>query len=136
MLNKIISVINNTLKEAGAENVCSAFDCRSLEQKGRKTLVVTSVDKLECSTPVFTEYFVYMPFRADVGITLAAPLSEDSGRLFDYFERVIAPAFGSLGSLDCRLTAVSVKKDSNINRLVLKAVYSAKGIQKTEREAA
>jgi len=133
MLNTIIDTVVSALRSAGAKPVYSAFDAVSVERKTKDIYTIVGVDSFSSTAPVFSQYVVYVPFKAEISIKAAAPPDTPASALFAYYSRYIAPAVGELSGLECSLKNLTVKFDSNIQRLVLSAVLSAGGITRIER---
>ena len=53
--------------------------------------------------------------------------------LYDYFDEYIQPALEDMSDLNCSLKKLSVRYDSNIQRLVLTVRAAANGLNKIER---
>ena len=66
----------------------------------------------------------------------AVPVELKNRGIYQYFSEKIAPAAAEFSGLGSFLKRVSIKFDSNINRLVLTAIVSAVGTTKIERSAA
>lgn len=133
MLNTIIGNVSAALRDAGAQPVYSAFDAIPVERKTKDIYTIVGVESFASTAPVFSQYVVYVPFKAEISIKAAAPPDTPASALFAYYSRYIAPAVGELSGLECSLKDLTVKFDSNIQRLVLSAVLSAGGITRTER---
>lgn len=133
MLKTILSQITDELKNAGVSEVYTAFDNIPMDKKGREIFTVVGIDGFESSAPIYSEYTIFLPFKAEVGISLIAPLSMDMARLYGVFDSDIMPLIDRLGSLTCSLRNITIKNDANIKRLVLKARFSVSGISKLER---
>ncbi|MBR4626856.1 MAG: hypothetical protein IKO47_04025 [Ruminococcus sp.] len=133
MLNSIIERVVRELRTYGSDPVYSAFDAESVEKKGKGIYTIVGVEAFESTAPVYSPYVVYIPFRADISVKVTAPPEFPMSRLFDYYSTKTAVAVGELSGLDCSLKKLSVKYDSNINRLVLTALLSSGGITRIER---
>lgn len=135
MLKNILSQIVSVLEESGVNKVYTAFDNLPLESKGRDIITVVSVDSFESSAPLYSEYNIFLPFKAEIGISLVAPLSMSMAQLYDYFDSNILPLMDKLGSLTCNMRNLTMKNDANLHKLVLKLRFSATGISKLERSS-
>lgn len=135
MLNTIVTQINDELKKCGVSEVYSAFDNISTEKKGKGIYTVTSIDSFESSAPIYSSYHIYFPFKSYADIRVTAPLDYSMAELYSYFDTMILPALNNLGSLNCSLKNLTMKKDSNINRLVLRICFSVSGITRLERSS-
>lgn len=133
MLEQILNETITRLQANGIETVFSVYDSIPISSKGSGIFTVAGIDSFESSAPIHTEYKIYLPFRADAGITLIAPLSCTMAELYDYFDAYVLPLAESSGSLSFALRSAAMKTDSNINRLVLKAEFSVSGITAFER---
>ncbi len=133
MINSVIKAVASALVSAGAENVYSAFDAVPVEQKSRGIFTTVGISSLECSAPISSAYTIFMPFKADVAVNVTAPRGFSEKALFDYYSSYIETALGRLSGLESRLKKLSVKYDSNINRLVLGAVFGIGGMTTIER---
>ncbi len=135
MLKDIISKISCALAENGAENIYSAFDNIPAAYKGRELFTVVGIESFECNTPIYSQYAVFIPFKAEVCVNIAAPPDCSAERLYDYFDKHILPAFEDISSLTCSLKKLVIKKESTLGKLVLRVNFSASGISRAERSA-
>lgn len=132
-MTDIINIIRQELTESGAENVYSAFDALPVSSKG-KFFTVIGMKSFEYSTPVYSQYTVYMPFRAELEIRVLAPVSTSMEEICSYYETAIGGVINSIAGLSSNISGMSVKHDKNIGRLVLTVTVSAGGMKKIERE--
>ena len=132
MLRDIVNQVTKTLKDGGARGVYSAFDAQPVGKKG-EFFTVIGIRSFETLNPVYSAFTVYFPFRADIEIKVFSPEDSPLERLYSYYDENIEKSVGGMSGLGCRLSSLSVKHDSNINRLVLTCVMSANGIKKVER---
>lgn len=135
MLKNVISEISLALADKGAEHIYSAFDNIPVAYKDREIFNVIGVESFESSTPIYSQYTVYIPFKAEAAVSVAAPPDYPAEKLYSYFDEHILPAFESISSLTCSLKKLVIKKDSTIDRLVLKVNFSISGITRLERSA-
>lgn len=133
MMREILSGIIEKLVQKGADHVYSAFDARSVAGKGSGIFTVVGISSFESSSPIYSPYTVYIPFKSELEISITAPENYSLLSLYDYYDEKIAPAVFELSGLTCELSGMSVKFDSNIERLVMKVRISARGITKLER---
>lgn len=133
MLNSIIKAVTDKLTEHGAASVYSAFDSVPVERKGNGIFTVVGISSFESTTPIYSLYTVYLPFRTELEIKATAPADCPLRELYRYFAEKIEPAVAELSGLSCSLKRAAIKLDTNINRLVLTAVVSAGGMTKIER---
>lgn len=134
MLNSIIEAVSAALRNAGAQPVYSAFDAVPAERKDKGIYTVVGIDSFESTAPVYSQYVVYIPFKSELSIKVTAPPAYPASVLCDYYSMHVAPAVEAISGLECSLKKLSVKFDSNIQRLVLSAVLSAGGITRIERD--
>lgn len=135
MLKTILSQITEELKNAGISEVYTAFDNIPMDKKGICIFTVAGIESFESSAPIYSEYSIFLPFKAEAGISLIAPLSMNMAQLYDVFDREVMPLIKNLGSLTCSLRNITIKNDANIKKLVLKARFSVSGISKLERSS-
>jgi len=135
MLKTVIDQIAHELESTGIETVYTAFDYIPIEKKGKEIFTVVGIDNFESSTPIYSEVSVFLPFKAEAAISLIAPKDMTMIQLYDFFDSKVLPAIKNTGSLTCSLRNLSMKNDSNINRLVLKVKFSVSGISKLERSS-
>ena len=133
MLREIIDDIIEKLAENLVSPVYSAFDARALDRKGSSFFTIVGINSFESSQPIYSQYKVYIPFKAEIELTVAAPDSFSMAELYDYYDTNIAPVVFEMSGLTCTLSRMSVKFDSNIQRLVLCVRLAASGITSTER---
>lgn len=133
MLREIIDNIIAKFTENGAEPVYSAFDARAVSKKGGGIFTVVGISSFESSPPIYSPYTVYIPFKSELEISITAPDGYSMVELYDYYDSKIAPTVFELSGLTCELSRMSVKFDSNIQRLVMNIRIAASGITKLER---
>ena len=133
MLKDIIDGIIEKLAENDVSPVYSAFDGRSLERKGQSFFTIVGISSFETTTPIYSPYTVYIPFKEEIELTVAAPEKYSMTALYEYYDSNIEPVVFDMSGLTCRLSKMSVKFDSNIQRLVLSVKLAASGITRVER---
>ncbi|MBP5580181.1 MAG: hypothetical protein J6X85_00055 [Ruminococcus sp.] len=135
MLKDIIDNIIERLSENHVSPVYSAFDGRALERKGRGFFTVVGISSFESSTPIYSQYMVYLPFRSEIELNVTAPESSSMEELYEYYDNNIAPVMLDMSGMTCSLSSMSIRSDSNIGRLVLTVKLRVSGITKYERSA-
>ena len=135
MLRDIIDDIIEKLAENHVFPVYSAFDGKSLERKGRSFFTVVGISAFESSTPIYSQYMVYLPFKSEIELNVSAPENSSAKELYEYYDNNIAPVIFDMSGLTCSLGKMSLKFDSNIQRLVLSVKLRVSGITKYERSA-
>lgn len=133
MLKTIISDIINLLTEHGVKEVYSAFDAVDIQRKSKGIFSVAEIRSFSSSVPIYSQNYVYIPFKADISLRITAPESWTMDRLYTYFDELIAPAVKSMSSLNSSINDITIKPDSNIHRLVLTVDFSTAGMIKDER---
>lgn len=133
MLRDIIDDIIEKLAEKHVSPVYSAFDGRALVQKGKGFFTVVGISAFESSAPIYSEYVVYLPFKSEIELTVTAPESSSAVKLYEYYDSDIAPVIFDMAGLTCSLSKMSIKFDTNIQRLVLSVKLRVSGITKFER---
>lgn len=129
----IINTVKQELIDNGTENVYSAFDAIPVSSKG-KFFTVIGVKNFECSTPIYSQYTIYMPFRAELEIKVLAPENTSMEEICTYYESEVGGVINKLSGLSSNISRMSVKQDKNIGRLVLTVTLSAGGMKKIQRE--
>ena len=84
---------------------------------------------------LYSQFYVYIPFRADIEMCITAPKGTSSDDIYLFYDEKIEPVLADMCGLTCSLSKMSIKFDSNIQRLVLTAKLSASGITKIERSS-
>lgn len=135
MLKSVISRISEALADKGAQHIYSAFDNIPVAYKGKDIFNIVGIEGFESSVPIYSQYNVFIPFKADAAVSVAAPPDYPAEKLYSYFDKHVLPAFESISSLTCSLKKLVIKKDSSVNRLVLKANFSVSGITRLERSS-
>lgn len=133
MINSIIKEIISKISENGVKPVYSAFDAVSVERKNRNFFTVVGLNSFELQTPIYSEFTIFIPYKADVDINVTAPENYPMQKLHEYFSENIKPAIMEISGMNCSIRKISVKPDSNINRFVLTARLSVSGMDKLER---
>ncbi len=132
----MIDIINEVKQEfinGGVENVYSAFDAIPVSNKG-KIFTVIGMKKFECSMPIYSQYTIYMPYKAELEIKVLAPESSTMEELCNYYETEISGIVNSFTGISSNISGISVKQDKNISKLVLTVNISAGGMKKIQRE--
>lgn len=133
MISDIVPIIVNTLRNAGVENVYSAFDAIPIESKGRGIFTVVGIESCSVSAPIYSYSTVYAPFKAEIGIKVTAPGDFSMGSVYGHYSENIEPVLEEMSSLTCSVREAAVKYDSNINRLVLNIRMNVTGMSRLER---
>ena len=133
MIRNIIESLVTELRNSGVTEIYSAFDAIPVSRKSSGFFTVADIGGFECDRPIYSQYTVFMPFKSEVLLSVTAPEDSRLDRLYSYFGSDIEPVLLSLSDLDCRLSKVTVKHDSNIRRLVLTASFSVCGVERIER---
>ena len=128
----ILNAFKAALAAAGNENVYLAFDALPVRGKGGH-FTVLGIKSFEAATPVYSQYTVFVPFKAEVEVCVYAPEAEDMQSLCRYFETSVRPALDGMASLTTRLCRLSIRHDSSLKRLVLTAGVSVSGIRRIAR---
>jgi len=135
MLNEIIQRVVQALAENGVSPVYSAFDAVSTEKKNKGIFTVVGVGAFETQSPIYSEYTVFIPFKAETDISVTAPENFSMEKLYTYFTENIEPVITQISGLNCNMKKLSFKHDSNINRFVLTAKIGVSGLNKVERSS-
>lgn len=135
MLKNIISEITQALKNNGAEHIYSAFDGVHISCKNREIFSIVGIESFESSVPIYSQYTIFIPFKAEVSVSVTAPDECAAEKLYTYFDEYVLPAFEELSSLTSSLKKLSIKKVSSVNRLALMANFSVSGISRLERSS-
>lgn len=133
MLRDILDSVAEKLEEQGVEGVYTAFDAQPMDHKRSGIITIVGIGEFESSTPIYSQYTVYIPFTAELELRLAAPVDYPMEQLYGYYDRKIFPVVSELSGMTCRLVKMSIKTDSNIQRLVLSVKLKASGITRIER---
>lgn len=132
MLKNIIDEVKQHLTDAGLKNVYSAFDAVPTERKG-SCFTVVGVKSFSADTPLYAPFVVYFPFRAEVEVTMLAPGNWSMERLYEVFCEKAEPALLEMSGMKTRLASLSLKPDSNLSRMTLRAVMDVSGTRRMER---
>lgn len=133
MITSIITEIIRKLSKDGTIPVYSAFDAVSVERKNKGFFTIVGLDSFELQTPIYSEFTIFVPYKADIDINVTAPERFPMMKLYQYFSDNIKPAVMEISGMNCSIKKVSMKHDSNINRCVLTARLSVNGMDKLER---
>ena len=132
MLKTIINSIIDELEAAEVENVYSAFDAYTIENKG-DIFTVIGIGAFETAAPVYTMAYAYIPFRAEVDISITTPKSMTMDEIYDYYADNIESVLLQMTDMRYALKKMSLKFDSNIQRIVLNIKLETGGMAKLER---
>ena len=133
MITSIITEIIQKLSKDNTIPVYSAFDAVSAERKNKGFFTIVGLDSFELQTPIYSEFTIFVPYKANVDINVTAPEKFPMMKLYQYFSENIKPAVMEISSINCMIKKISMKHDSNINRFVLTAKLSVNGMDKFER---
>lgn len=133
MLSKIIKTVSDGLISGGVFPVYNAFDNVLLEKKCKGIFTIVEISSFESSSPIYSPYTVFLPFKAEVTIKATAPQDYPIETLYSFYDEKVSPAINKLTGLNGSLKDLSIKYDSNINRLVLSAKLLTSGITRVER---
>ena len=132
MINSILTEIIQKLSKNGTIPVYSAFDAVSVERKNKDFFTIVGIDSFELQTPIYSEFTIFVPYKANVDINVTAPEKFPLSKLYQYFSENIKPAVIEISGLNC-IKKIYMKHDSNINRFVLNSKLSVNGMDKFER---
>ena len=127
MLKTIVEKIHTELVSNGVENVYTCFDNIPISSKGSGIFTVVGVEEIESSAPIFSQYTIFLPFKAVASISLIAPKNFTMAQIYQYWDDNIIPLIRNISSLTCGIKSISIKPDSNINKLTLKVKLSVSG---------
>lgn len=133
MLTEIIDSVVNALRGNGADEVYSAFDAKPVEKKNHGIFTTVGISAFESTTPIYTYNMIYLPFKAEIEINVTAPAQFSAEELYSFYDSSIQPAVHELEGLSCSLKKLTLRFDSNVQRLVLCVKLSAGGMTKIER---
>ena len=71
-MRDILSQFKAALIAAGNENVYLAFDALPVRGKGG-CFTVVGMKSFEASAPVYSQYTIFLPFKAEVEVSVYAP---------------------------------------------------------------
>lgn len=129
----IINKIKQELIENGTRDVYSAFDAIPVKSKG-DFFTVIGFKNFESLTPIYSKYTIYIPFKAELEITVTSPKDATMEEVCDYYEIKIGKVIDRLHSFTNNICHMSVKPDSNIKRFILSVGLSVEGMKRIERE--
>ncbi len=135
MLTDIIDSIVTNLGNSGVSPVYSAFDAVKINEKNNGLFTVVGLSSFESDTPIYSQYTIFFPFKAEIEIKITAPENCSLAQIYSYYDEHIDPVISDMSGLSCKLSGISAKFDSNIQRLVLTVKLSANGISKHERSS-
>ena len=130
MLETVMSRISSALETYGGINAYTAFDCAPINRKGIRPITVISVEKLECSAPIYDTASLYIPFTASAAVSVWAAPRTDMLSLCGMFDNKIIPSLSQIAGLSCSMGELSFRTDTNLNRVVMKLNFTARGIKK------
>ena len=133
MIKDIIENITEKLINGGIAPVYNAFDAVPVSNKDKCIFTVIEVESFESTAPIYSLFTVFTPFKAEISLKITAPENYSIAQLYEYYDKKAVPAINEFSSMSCYLSGISIKFDSNINRLVLTAKIPAAGMIKTER---
>lgn len=133
MIDGIVKEIIEKLSQNGVNPVYSGFDAVSVEKKNKGFFTVVSVGSFELQTPIYSEFTAFVPYKADIAISVTAPENYRMEKLYEYFSENVQTAVMKFSGINCLLRKISIKHDSNINRFVLTANLSVSGMNRFER---
>lgn len=132
MLKEILESIKEKFTEKGIRNVYSAFDAYPAAKKG-ELFTVIGIGAFETAQPVYSQFSIFLPFRTEIELNITARRDMSMDSLYNYYCESIEPVLTGMADMNCTLKKMSVKFDSNIQRLVLNVRMSASGMNRMER---
>ena len=132
MIKEILDSIVSRLNAADVENVYSAFDALPADKKG-DIFTIVGIGAFETCAPVYSHYSIYLPFRTEIDLNLTARRDTSMEALFNVYCESVEPVLMSMTDMKCSLKKMSIRFDSNIQRLVLNVKLSASGMSRIER---
>ena len=135
MLKDIIDSVAEALSESGVDEVYSAFDAIPIDNKSKSFFTTVGISAFESSVPIYTYFMIYLPFKAELEINVTAPKNISMEQLYSYYDEKIQPVVHRLEGLSCSVKKLSLRYDTNVQRLVLCARLSASGMTKFERSS-
>lgn len=133
MLKTVVEKIHAELNSNGVENVYTCFDNIPISSKGNGIFTVVGVEEMESSAPIFSQYTIFLPFKAVASVSLIAPKNFSMAQLYQYWDDNIIPIIHNIASLTCGVKSITIKPDSNINKLTFKVKLSVSGIHQMTR---
>lgn len=133
-MRDILNDVKAALAKHNKDGIYFAFDTVPSDRKG-ETYTLLGINSYEAMTPVYSQYTVFMPFKAEIEITVSAPMLTPMSALYGYFEEKIQPAIDDMSGLSGKLCRLSIKQDSNLKRFLLTAGVSAGGVRRIERKS-
>lgn len=135
MITSIISEIIQKISQNNSVPVYSAFDAVSIERKSKDFFTTVGLNSFDLQTPIYSAFTIFIPYKAEIDINVTAPENYSMQKLYEYFSDNIKSALNDISGMNCSIRKISMKHDSNINRLVLMARFSVSGIDKIERSS-
>lgn len=135
MLREIINDVIEKLTDSGVTAVYSAFDAVDIAKKEKGIFTVVGIGGFESFSPIYSPYTIFIPFKADIEISITAPPKSSVAEIYSLYDTSIEPVISDMCGLTCSLSKMSIKFDSNIQRLVLTVRLSASGITRIERSS-
>lgn len=129
----IINKIKQEIKEKGTEDIYSAFDAIPVSLKG-DFFTVIGFRNFESLTPIYSQYTIYIPFKAELEITVTAPKNATMEEIYNYYEIKIGRIIDSICGLTNNICRMAVKPDNSMKRFVLSVGLSLEGMKKIDRE--
>ena len=131
-MREILNELKSALLAVGNQDVYLAFDALPVRSKGGR-FTVLGIRSFEAAAPVYSQYNVFLPFKAETEVSVYAREDEDMLSLFRYFEERVRPALDGLASMTTRICRLSIRHDSSLRRLVLTAGVAVSGVRRTAR---
>lgn len=135
MIREVINDVIAKLQANGVDAVYSAFDAKPVSSKEKGLFTVVGIGGFESFTPIYSPYTVFLPFKAEIDINVTAAAKMSVADIYKLYDEKIQPVVSEMSGLTCSLTKMSIRFDSNIQRLVLTAKLAASGITKIERSS-
>lgn len=132
MLKEILDSIVSQFTEKGVQNVYSAFDAYPVEKKGG-IFTIIGIGAFETAPPIYSQFSIYLPFKTEFEINVTGTKNMSMQAIYTYYCDNIEPVLKSMTDMNCSLRKMTVRFDSNIQRLVLTIKLSASGMDRTER---
>lgn len=136
MLKEIVEQVIDCIKGSDIKEVFPTYDGLLLEHQGRELVTFVGINGLSAGQPVYSSDKIYCPFTADILVKVTVPQYCNSYMLYDFFCDTVLSRLVESELIYQGIKSVSIRYDSNINRLALDGIVRLSGIFSMERRSA
>lgn len=132
-MNELMDQIKAIFENSGIGNVYTIFDPFLLKNRAER-FILLSLRSYETLPFVCDKYWIHIPIKSELVITVAAPENSSADELYRFYDEKLADVVYQLSGTGSRPTAAGIAFDKEINRLTLKVSVKVLGMNDIRKE--